>query len=113
MHENIFLKDIELKKKYLQDLLKELYWNDYTYTVDEVCDLLEQKDTVFIRHFFGRILSNASFSSQALLKLIPQNELISLFQESQVPQISFQKKRFNMAKYIITGKGNPEVPAWV
>ena len=112
MSDTYYLKDIAERTRYLENLMKELYWNDYTYTPKEIIELLETHDESFTRHFFSKIVNNATFSTQALLKLFPEQELGTLFEEKNTTRTAFFKKKYDTVQFNITGKGTPGVPAW-
>ena len=106
------IKKTSEKLRFLEDLLKEIYWNDCSYTARTVLDLLDKRDNSFLPHFLGRVIANASFPTQALLKLFSAEELSELLEKVEISGHTYEHKRFEILMYNITGQGNPGVPAW-
>ncbi len=100
------------KLLFLEEFLKEIYWNDYSYTARTVLDLLDKRDNSFLPHFLGRVIANASFPTQALLKLFSVEELSELLERIEISGHAYERKRFEILMYNITGQGSSGVPAW-
>ena len=106
------IKKTSEKLRFLEEFLKEIYWNDYSYTARTVLDLLDKRDNSFLRHFLGRVIANASFPTQALLKLFSVEELSELLEKLEIAGNHYERKRFEILMYNITDQGSSGVPAW-
>jgi len=108
---NKMAHDKNAREELIKTEYNECFWNDYTYTPEEVVALVNSDNENFNKLFVSRILAGSSFPSRSLNIIYGREKTKAI-----LPQITVSgrvKRRLELVEAVLFDKPVSGVPKWI
>ncbi len=83
--------------KIFEDIIRECFWGDYSYTPDEIRSNLNSGDEKFRLFLFSKIMNNSNYPSKYLRLLFSKIEIKSFFSK----ELLNNNQYYNLRKKLV------------